>query len=221
MSLVTLQNISKVYQKGSEKIYALNEVSMEVQKGEFVAVMGPSGSGKSTLLYMIGLMEKPTSGLYLLNNQDISRLDDDQMSKMRNKWFGFVFQSFNLFPQLNVLENIEVPMVYAGVPFSKRRKRAREVAEMVGLSHRLKHLPGELSGGELQRTAIARALSNNPDVLLADEPTGNLDMNSAKQIVNILCELNKKGVTVILVTHNVEVGRAAERRIELKDGRIA
>jgi putative ABC transport system ATP-binding protein len=194
---------------------------MEVQKGEFVAVMGPSGSGKSTLLYMIGLMEKPTSGLYLLNNQDISRLDDDQMSKMRNKWFGFVFQSFNLFPQLNVLENIEVPMVYAGVPFSKRRKRAREVAEMVGLSHRLKHLPGELSGGELQRTAIARALSNNPDVLLADEPTGNLDMNSAKQIVNILCELNKKGVTVILVTHNVEVGRAAERRIELKDGRIA
>ncbi|MDQ7780168.1 MAG: ABC transporter ATP-binding protein [Planctomycetota bacterium] len=220
MGLLSLQNVSKTYEKGLEKVHALSGLTLEIEKGDNISVMGPSGSGKSTLLYVVGLMDRPTAGRYMVAGTDISTMDDDQMSRARNKWFGFVFQSFNLFPQLSVVENIEVPMVYAGIPRPARRRRADELASLVGLSARLKHKPSELSGGEMQRTAIARALSNRPEVLLADEPTGNLDTTTAAQIVDVLKQLNDGGVTLIIITHNAEIGEAARRRIRLRDGKM-
>lgn len=221
MSFISLQRVSKVYNQGSEQIHALVELTLEIEKGASVSIMGPSGSGKSTLLYIIGLMEKQTSGIYLYDEMDVSRLSDDEMSRLRNKSFGFIFQTFNLFPQLTVIENIEVPMIYGGIERALRREKAAELAALVGLSHRIKHRPTELSGGEIQRTCIARALSNNPAVLLADEPTGNLDRTTGYQIMETLCRLTEeRGLTLIVVTHDPEVGRMTRTRIQLRDGRM-
>jgi putative ABC transport system ATP-binding protein len=221
MALISLNDISKVYKKGEENINALSGVSLDVNRGDFISIMGPSGSGKSTLLYLIGLMDRASSGAYSLNGVDVGGMDDDQMSRVRNKSFGFIFQSFNLFPQLTTVENIEVPMMYAGVPPHARRKKAEALAAKVGLSHRIRHRPTELSGGEMQRAAVARALANDPDVLLADEPTGNLDTATSAQIMGILGEFNVKGVALVVITHNDEIGRTASRQIKLRDGRVA
>jgi putative ABC transport system ATP-binding protein len=220
MAILSLQNVSKTYVKGQESIHALSDIDLEIERGESIAVMGPSGSGKSTLLYLVGLMDRPSSGRYCVDGTDTSGMDDNEMSRARNRWFGFVFQSFNLFPQLSAQENIEVPMVYAGIGRQARRKKAEELAELVGLGHRMRHKPSELSGGEMQRTAIARALSNNPQVILADEPTGNLDTATSAQIMQVLTQLNAKGVTLIVITHNVEIGNRTNRKIQLRDGKV-
>lgn len=221
MPVCEFQNVSKIYAKGGRELFALNDVSLAVEEGDFVALMGPSGSGKSTCLNLLGLLDRPTRGVYRHLGRDVSELDDDELSGMRNRTIGFIFQSFNLFPQLNVVDNVEVPMQYAGVPASERRRRAEELVERVGLSDRASHRPTELSGGEMQRVAIARALTNAPTLLLADEPTGNLDEANGSAIVKLLCELHGQGVTLILVTHNPEIAQRARRTVRLRDGRVA
>jgi putative ABC transport system ATP-binding protein len=218
--LCRLQGVSRVYVKGGREIAALREVSFEIASGEAIAIMGPSGSGKSSLLNLLGLLDRPTSGTYHHLDRDVSRLDDDELSHLRNRTIGFVFQSFNLFPQLDVLDNVEVPMIYAGVPAGERRRRGRDLIERVGLQHRATHRPGELSGGEMQRVAIARALANEPSILLADEPTGNLDEAHGRQIMQILSELNVRGMALVVVTHNPEIALHARRTLHLRDGRL-
>ncbi|MCD6405724.1 MAG: ABC transporter ATP-binding protein [Planctomycetes bacterium] len=205
---------------GTEEVHALAGVSVSFEKGGFWAVMGPSGSGKSTLLNLLGCLDRPTSGRYLLNGADVSLLDDDELSQLRLRELGFIFQSFNLIMQLTVQENIELPLYYLGWEASKSAARARELADMVTLGDRLRHKPAELSGGQQQRVAIARALANDPWVLLADEPTGNLDSSTGEQIMDLLCELNSQGKTVILVTHEEHVASYAKRRLHLLDGVI-
>ena len=219
--IVKLEALSRVYAKGEEKVAALAGVSLEILRGEYVAIMGPSGSGKSTLLNLLGLLDRLTGGSYRLDGREVAGLDDDERSRLRNRQIGFIFQAFNLFQQLDVVGNVEVPMLYAGVPAAERRRRAEALVDQVGLGHRKKHRPNELSGGEMQRVAIARSLVNDPVVLLADEPTGNLDTATSAVISGMIDDLHRKGRTVIMVTHNPELGARTDRRVLIRDGALA
>lgn len=219
MSLVA-ENVTKVYRKGSSQVHALRGVTLEIQDGESVAIMGPSGSGKSTLLYVLGLLATPTSGRVLIDGRNVTVLDDITRSSLRNKYIGFVFQSYNLLSGLTALDNVALPMKYAGIGAKMRRQRAIELLKMVGLEHRANHYPSELSGGEEQRVAIARALANNPKVILADEPTGNLDSATGKQILALLSEANARGTTLVVVTHDPTVADICRRVVKLRDGMI-
>jgi len=218
--ILSMKQLCKNYHLGTVELRVLREIDLTIQSGEYVAIMGPSGSGKSTLLNMIGCLDRPTSGDYMLGGENVSELDDDQLSLIRGARIGFVFQSFNLINQLNVVENIEVPMYYQGYTEEESLERARELAEMVGLGDRFEHRPSELSGGQQQRVAIARSLANDPLIILADEPTGNLDSESGAEILVILEDLHKKGKTLIAVTHDEGIASGAEKVIHLLDGRI-
>lgn len=218
--ILELQDVHKHYHMGSVVVEALRGVSLTLQPGEYLSIMGPSGCGKSTLLNVLGCLDRPTAGRYLLGDQDVSRLDDDALSTIRGTRLGFVFQSYNLIPQLTVVENIEVPLFYQGCPEELSRTRARQMAERVGLGHRLDHRPYELSGGQQQRVAIARALVNDPLVILADEPTGNLDSVSGREVLDLFDELHAQGRTLILVTHDPTVAERADRILRLRDGRV-
>jgi len=219
--LIQLSRVSKTYHMGDETIHALSEVDLEVPDGEFIAIVGPSGSGKSTLMHIIGGLDSPTSGRVAVDGQDLSRAKDKALSQYRNKKVGFIFQTFNLQPTYSALENVALPLVLAGVSPKQRREQAQGALEAVGLADRIKHRPNELSGGQRQRVAIARALVNDPSILLADEPTGNLDTRSGQDIVDLLARTNQeRGVTLILVTHDTEVAESARRTLYLRDGRI-
>ena len=219
--ILVMDKLCKNYQLGSTQLRVLREINLSIHSGEYVAIMGPSGSGKSTLLNMIGCLDRPSSGDYLLGGQSVAQLDDDELSNIRGARIGFVFQSFNLIAQLNVTENIEIPMYYQGYSEQESAERARELAGLVGLADRVDHRPAELSGGQQQRVAIARALGNNPLIILADEPTGNLDSTSGADILTILDRLHNEGKTLIIVTHDEGIATQAERVIRLFDGRIA
>jgi putative ABC transport system ATP-binding protein len=218
--VVHLEDITKVYQMGSERVYALRELTMTIRRGSFWALMGPSGSGKSTMLNLLGCLDRPTSGRYLLDGHDVSQMSDNELSDYRLRRLGFVFQSFHLIPQLTVRENIELPLFYLGWEAERSGVRARELAERVGLEHRLNHRPSELSGGQQQRVAIARSLANDPAMIMADEPTGNLDSATGEQIMHLLRELNEQGKTIIMVTHEPDIASFARQRLHLRDGRI-
>ncbi|MGA2172459.1 MAG: ABC transporter ATP-binding protein [Sedimentisphaerales bacterium] len=218
--ILVFEKLCKSYLLGQVELRALRDIDLTIENGEYMAIMGPSGSGKSTLLNIIGCLDKPTSGKYVLGNQDVSTLDDNQLSSIRGKHIGFVFQSFNLISQLNVIENIEVPMFYQGLPEHKSEAKARELAELVGLGDRAKHRPSELSGGQQQRVAIARALANDPLIVLADEPTGNLDSESGREILAILDRLHEQGKTLIVITHDEGIAKHTQRQIRLLDGQI-
>ncbi|MBL7779372.1 MAG: ABC transporter ATP-binding protein [Chitinophagales bacterium] len=218
--MISIKNISKEYIMGREKIFALKDVSININKNEYVALMGPSGSGKSTLMNILGCLDSPTGGEYVLNGTNVSRMTDDELAHVRNKEIGFVFQTFNLLPRLSALENVALPMVYAGLNKQDRTARAEQVMDMVGLKDRMHHKPNELSGGQRQRVAIARALVNNPSIILADEPTGNLDTKTSYEIMNIFEEINSKGNTVILVTHEEDIAKHAKRIVRLRDGLV-
>ena len=220
MAVVEIEKLSKTYKIGLVQLPALRNVDLKIEQGQYIAVMGPSGSGKSTLLNLIGCLDRPTSGRYWLGGQDISQLDDDRLSLIRGKHIGFIFQSYNLIGQLNVIENIELPMFYQRFSEDESAKRARNLATMVGLADRIKHRPSELSGGEQQRVAIARSLANDPIIILADEPTGNLDSESGAEILSILDDLHQQHKTLVVVTHDENIARRAERTIHLLDGRI-
>jgi putative ABC transport system ATP-binding protein len=218
--MIDLTDITKTYRMGEVDFTVLSGVSLTVQSGELIAIMGPSGSGKSTLMNIIGCLDRPTSGIYRFEQREISVLNDDELASIRNGKIGFVFQTFNLLPRFSALKNVEVPLIYSGVPARSRKERAAPLLEKVGLADRMLHKPSELSGGQQQRVAIARALVNNPPLLLADEPTGNLDSRSGEEILNILTGLNRQGVTIIIVTHDTDVAARCKRIIHLKDGRI-
>lgn len=218
--MIRIENLNKIYKNGSVEVHALNDVNMEVSRGEFLAVMGHSGSGKSTLMNIIGCLDRPSSGKYFLDGIEIDKQSPDELSLIRNKKIGFVFQAFNLIPRTNVLINVELPMIYAKVKSKQRSERALELLEKVGLKDRINHMPNELSGGQMQRAAIARALANNPPIILADEPTGNLDTNSSEEIMKIFKDLNREGTSIIVVTHEPEVAKYADRIIVFKDGCI-
>ena len=219
-ALVEVKDICKVYNPGENEVRALDHVSLSIEKGEFVAIIGQSGSGKSTLMNMLGCLDVPTSGKYYLNGRDVSTLTDDEQSDIRNREIGFIFQGFNLISNLTAQENVELPLIYRGVPRKERNRLAVESLKMVGLSHRMDHKPNEMSGGQQQRVAIARAIAARPPVILADEPTGNLDSASSREILQILKELYKGGRTVILVTHDNGIAAQAKRVIRILDGRI-
>ncbi len=219
-TVIKLEQLKKIYSLGKVKVEALKGISFEVEEGEFVSIMGPSGSGKSTLMHIIGCLDYPSEGKYFLANQDVTRLSDDQLALFRNKKIGFVFQQFNLLPRATNLRNVEIPLIYAGIPFRERQKQTLQALQDVGLSHRAQHRPNEISGGEKQRVAIARALVGNPSIILADEPTGNLDSKTGQEIMNIFQNLNQKGNTIILVTHEREIAHYARRIIYIKDGLI-
>jgi len=219
-NIITLENIIKDYYIGKIVVTALRSISLSINKNEYVAIMGPSGSGKSTLMNLLGCLDTPTDGRYMLNGKDVSKMDDNQLADIRNNEIGFVFQTFNLLPRYNALENVMLPLIYAGVPKSERIKRANEVLENVGLTDRIAHKPNELSGGQRQRVALARALINKPSIILADEPTGNLDSKTSLDIMNLFDEIHKLGNTIIIVTHEDFIAKHAERIIKLMDGEI-
>ena len=218
--IITVDNINKTYKNGSLELQVLKNISFKVDKGEFLAIMGSSGSGKSTMMNILGCLDNQYEGRYILDGIDISKSTENELSEIRNKKIGFIFQSFNLLPRLTALENVELPLVYSSIPKEKRHKRANELLEMVGLKDRTHHRPNELSGGQRQRVAIARALVNDPSIILADEPTGNLDSKSEGEIIEILQKLNKMGKTIVIVTHEPSIGEIAERKIVFKDGEI-
>jgi putative ABC transport system ATP-binding protein len=218
--MIEIKNLNKYYINGEMKLHALKNINFSIEKGEFVAIMGSSGSGKSTMMNILGCLDHTFDGTYILDKIDISKLKDEELSKIRNQKIGFVFQSFNLLSKLSALENVELPLVYAGVHHKERVDKAKAVLEKVGLSDRLNHKPNELSGGQRQRVAIARALVNEPAIILADEPTGNLDSTSEKEILELFKELNSQGKTIVIVTHEPEVGKSCKRVIRFKDGEI-
>lgn len=218
--MLEIKKITKVYKMGEVLVNALRGVSFHIDKGQFVAIMGPSGSGKSTLMHIIGCLDHPSEGSFIMDGEDISKVNDNKLAEIRNKKIGFVFQQFNLLNRVNILNNVEVPLIYAGVNSKKRKNLVKQVLENVGLSNRLKHRPNEISGGEKQRAAIARALVNNPLIILADEPTGNLDSKNGEEIMKIFNKLHQEGHTIIVVTHELEIAKYAQRIIHLRDGLI-
>ena len=218
--LINITNIKRDFQLGNETINVLKGIDLQINKGEYVALMGPSGSGKSTLMNLLGCLDTPTSGSYILNGNDISQMHDDDLAEIRNKEIGFVFQTFNLLPRTTALDNVALPMIYAGYSKSERNVRATEVLTQVGLNDRMDHQPNQLSGGQRQRVAVARALVNNPSIILADEPTGNLDSKTSVEIMNLFGDIHKNGNTVILVTHEEDIAKYAHRIIRLRDGLI-
>ncbi|MDM5214857.1 ABC transporter ATP-binding protein [Peribacillus sp. NJ4] len=218
--MICLQNISKTYNQGTLEVPVLYDINMIVEKGEFVSIMGPSGSGKSTLMNIIGCLDRPTAGTYTLNGMNIPETEEAHIALIRNKYIGFVFQHFHLLPRLTAAENVELPLIYGGLPKKERREKALMVLEKVGLSDRTSHLPNQLSGGQKQRVAIARSMVNNPSFILADEPTGALDSKSGEQVLNLFAKLNKEGTTILMVTHEDTVAAFSSRCIFLKDGKI-
>ena len=220
MKIIELKDIQRHFKMGDETVKALRGIDLDIDKGEYVALMGPSGSGKSTLMNILGALDTPTRGKYRLNGKEVEKLSDKELAEIRNKEIGFVFQTFNLLPRTTALDNVALPLVYAGLPKSQRIKRAKEVLEQVGLENRMYHKPNELSGGQRQRVAVARALVNRPSIILADEPTGNLDSTTSEEIMELFDQLHKQGNTIILVTHEEDIAEHAERIIRLKDGKI-
>lgn len=220
MNIINIEHIAKIYQVGSEEVHALADVSLKIDKNEYVAIMGPSGSGKSTLMNILGCLDTPTKGLYDFTGVNVSQMNDNELAMIRNKEIGFVFQTFNLLPRSDALHNVELPLIYAGVPASERKERARLALEHVGLADRVHHRPNELSGGQRQRVAIARALVTNPSIILADEPTGNLDTKTGEDIMALFNEIYEQGNTIILVTHEEYIAEHAERIIRIRDGFI-
>ncbi|MBR3432216.1 MAG: ABC transporter ATP-binding protein [Bacteroidaceae bacterium] len=218
--MIQLQNIKKVFRTEEIDTWALREVSLEVKDGEFVAIMGPSGCGKTTLLNIMGLLDTPTEGTYMLNGKEVSRLTERERTNIRKGTLGFVFQSFNLIDDLNVYENVELPLLYMGVPASERRKRVTDILDRMAMSHRRGHYPCQLSGGQQQRVAVARAVVTNPKIILADEPTGNLDSKNSREVMDLLCQLHEQGTTIVMVTHSQHNASYADRIINLYDGRI-
>ncbi|MEP6801807.1 MAG: ABC transporter ATP-binding protein [Acidobacteriota bacterium] len=218
--LIDIRDITKVYQMGQEQVHALSGVTVGVERGEYVAIMGPSGSGKSTLMNLIGCLDTPTSGSYVLNGREVAQMTDDELAAIRNQEIGFVFQTFNLLPRTSALQQVELPLVYSGLPRKERRERAIKSLESVGLADRMSHQPNELSGGQRQRVAVARALINNPSILLADEPTGNLDSQTGNEIMALFEDLNRRGNTIVLVTHEEDIAAHARRIVRLRDGKV-
>ncbi len=220
-AVIRIRDLTREYRMGAERILALRGVTLEIHRNEYVAIMGPSGSGKSTMMNVLGCLDTPTDGEYWLNGEEVSRLSDDALARVRNREIGFVFQTFNLLPRATALHNVELPLVYSGVRARERRERAEAALERVGLAERMHHRPNELSGGQRQRVAIARALVNQPSILLADEPTGNLDSVTSDEIMEVFASLHAAGQTVIMVTHEPDIAARAQRRIVLRDGRVA
>ena len=218
--LIDIREITKVYQMGQEQVHALSGVNLGVERGEYVAIMGPSGSGKSTLMNLVGCLDTPTSGSYVLNGREVARMTDDELAAIRNQEIGFVFQTFNLLPRTNALQQVELPLVYSGLARKERRERAVKALEAVGLGDRMNHQPNEMSGGQRQRVAIARALINDPSILLADEPTGNLDSQTGAEIMALFADLNRRGNTIVLVTHEEDIAAHARRIVRLRDGKV-
>jgi len=218
--VIVTEELNKIYGKGHTAVHALNNMSVTIDRGEYLAIMGPSGSGKSTFMNLIGCLDLPTSGKIIMDGIDISKLSENQLAKIRREKIGFIFQKYNLIPTLNALENVGLAMSFANVPLAKRTQRAEQLLSMVDLSHRLTHKPSEMSGGEQQRVAIARALSNNPSIVLADEPTGNVDSKSGNTIMNILEDINNRGETIIVVTHDPNVAKRAQRILQMHDGEV-
>ncbi len=219
--MIQLENINRYFQVGDQRIHALNNINLMIDKGEYIAIMGPSGSGKSTLLNVIALLDQPSSGHYRLNSQDVTLLDDDELAQVRRENIGFVFQFFHLIPRYTAAENIEIPMILAGVPSRERKQRVVEALAAVNLEQRARHRPDQLSGGQMQRVAIARAMIMRPQFLLADEPTGNLDSQSGKEIITLLENLNQQKVTLVMITHDEDIGKRASRMIRIIDGKIS
>lgn len=217
-SLIEIDGVTKRYKLGEQIVYALNGVNLNIERGEYTALMGPSGSGKSTLMNIIGCLDSPTEGTFFLNNKEVSKMSDSALSEVRNTEIGFIFQTFNLLNRLNAIENVSLPLVYAGIPKKEREERAKEVLDKVGLGDRMSHKPNELSGGQRQRVAVARALINNPSILLADEPTGNLDTQTSHEIMALFEEIHSAGNTIVLVTHEEDIAQHAKRIIRLRDG---
>ena len=220
MSLIETSELWKTYRMGAESVHALQGLSVSIDQGEFVAIMGPSGSGKSTFMNLIGCLDTPSTGTYMLNQQNVSQMNDDELARIRNQEIGFVFQTFNLLPRASALHNVELPLIYAGVPLSTRKNRAIEALKLVELEDRMSHRPNELSGGQRQRVAIARALVNNPSIVLADEPTGNLDSKTGVEIMAVFERLHQKGHTIILITHEQDIAKHAHRIIHILDGAV-
>ena len=218
--LIELKDVYKIYHMGDEEVHALDGVSLTIDKGEFVAIVGKSGSGKSTLMNIIGALDVPTEGEYILGGEDVSEMSDDQLAQIRNKMIGFIFQQYNLLPKLNLLENVELPLLYAGVPVQERKERALKSLAKVGLEEKWKNLPNQLSGGQQQRVSIARALAGDPSLILADEPTGALDSRTSREVLNFLRQLNEEGNTIVMITHDNSIALEAKRVVRIKDGKI-
>lgn len=219
-TIISIRNLKKVYQLGGETVTALDDISLDIYKGDFLSIIGPSGSGKSTFMNMLGCLDGPDEGMYMLDGEVIERLTDNQLATIRNEKIGFIFQSFNLLPKLSAVENVELPLIYRGIGHQERKKAAMEALEKVGLGERAQHLPSQLSGGQQQRVAIARALAGNPPIILADEPTGALDNHTSNEILDIISKLNEQGQTIILITHDLDVARKATRMVSIQDGKL-